>query len=152
MSNVTRILNAIEQGEPDAAGELLPLVSDELRRLAAHQLSHEPPCQTLQATTLVHEVWLRLVRQEERRWQGSGHFFYAANEAMHRILVENARRKQSPRYGGQMQRVNLDDVAPACPMKPDELPALDEALERLAGEDPHAARLVELRFFAELGH
>ncbi len=152
MSEVTQILTAIERGEPAAAGELLPLVYDELRHLAAHQLSHEPPGQTLQATALVHEAWLRLVRQEEHKWSGSRHFFCAAAKAMRRILIENARRKQRLVHGGQMQRVNLEDIAPASPMKPDELLALDEALERLATEDPDAARLVELRFFAGLGH
>ena len=152
MSDLTHILSAVERGEPGAAEELLPLVYDELRRLAAQNLSHEKPGQTLQATALVHEAWLRLVRKDERKWNGSRHFFYAAAQAMRRILTENARRKHRLIHGGQMQRVNLEDIAPASPMKPDELLALDEALERLATEDPDAARLVELRFFAGLGH
>jgi RNA polymerase sigma factor (TIGR02999 family) len=152
MSEVTQILNAIERGEPHAAGELLPLVYEELRRLAANMMSHELPGQTLQATALVHEAWLRLVGTEAREWKDSRHFFYAASQAMRRILCENARRKQCLSHGGQMQRVNLEDIAPASPMKPDELLAMDEALERLAREDPEAARLVELRFFAGLGH
>ena len=152
MAEVTQILTAIERGEPHAAGELLPLVYEELRRLAAQQLARELPGQTLQATALVHEAWLRLVGDADRKWQGSRHFFYAAAQAMRRILVENARRKQRLIHGGQMQRVNLEDIAPASPMKPDELLALDEALEHLAKEDPEAARLIELRFFAGLGH
>ena len=152
MAEVTQLLTAIERGESHAAAELLPLIYDELRRLAALKLSHEKPGQTLQATALVHEAWLRLVRGEERKWHGSRHFFYAAAQAMRRILVENARRKQRLIHGGQIQRVNLEDIAPASPMKPEELLALDEALERLATEDPDAARLVELRFFAGLGH
>jgi RNA polymerase sigma factor (TIGR02999 family) len=152
MSDVTQMLTAIGKGESRAAEELLPLIYDELRRLAAQNLSHEKPGQTLQATALVHEAWLRLVREEGRNWNGSRHFFCAAAEAMRRILIENARRKQRLKHGGQMQRVNLEDIAPASPMKPAELLALDEALERLATEDPDAARLVELRFFAGLGH
>ena len=152
MAEVTQILTAIERGKADAAGDLLPLVYAELRSLAAQKLSHEKPGQTLQATALVHEAWLRLVHDEERKWNGSRHFFFTAAEAMRRILIENARRKQCAKHGGQMQRVNLDDIAPASPMKPNELLALDEALERLAIEDRDAARLVELRFFAGLGH
>ena len=152
MSDVTQILTAIERGEPGAGEELLPLVYEELRRLAAHQLAHERPGQTLQATALVHEAWLRLAGQEERSWHGSRHFFYAAAQAMRRILVENARRKKRLVHGGQMQRVSLENIAPASPMKPEELLALDGALERLAAEEPQAARLVELRFFAGLGH
>jgi len=152
MSDVTQMLTAIGKGEPGAAEELLPLVYDELRRLAARNLSHEKPGQTLQATAMVHEAWLRLVWEEGRNWNGSRHFFYAAAEAMRRILIENARRKQRLKHGGQMQRVNLEDIAPASPMKPAELLALDEALERLATEDLEAAQLIKLRFFAGLGH
>lgn len=152
MSDVTQMLTAIGKGESRAAEELLPLVYDELRHLAAQNLSHEKPGQTLQATALVHEAWLRLVGGEDRNWNGSRHFFYAAAEAMRRILIENARRKQRLKHGGQMQRVNLEDIAPASPMKPDELLALDEALARLAAEDPEAAQLIKLRFFAGLGH
>ena len=152
MSDVTQILTAIERGEPRAAEELLPLVYEELRRLAANLMSHELPGQTLQATALVHEAWLRLAGAEARNWKGSRHFFYAASQAMRRILCENARRKRCASHGGQMQRVNLEDINPAGPMKPDELLALDEALEKLVREDPEAARLVELRFFGGLGH
>jgi RNA polymerase sigma factor (TIGR02999 family) len=152
MAEATRILEAIERGELHAAAELLPLVYEELRRLAANMMSHELPGQTLQATALVHEAWLRLVGAEAREWQGSRHFFYAASQAMRRILCDNARRKQCLSHGGQMQRVSVEDINPANPMKPDELLALDEELERLAAEDPEAARLVELRFFTGLGH
>jgi RNA polymerase sigma factor (TIGR02999 family) len=152
VSEVTRILEAAQQGDPKAAEELLPLVYEELRQLAANMMSHELPGQTLQATALVHEAWLRLVGAEAREWQGSRHFFYAASQAMRRILCDNARRKQCLSHGGQMQRVRVEDINPASPMKPDELLALDEALERLAAEDPEAARLVELRFFTGLGH
>jgi RNA polymerase sigma factor (TIGR02999 family) len=146
------MLQAVEQGDPKAAGELLPLVYNELRKLAASKLAHEKPGQTLQATALVHEAWLRLAQGEERQWNGSRHFFCAAAEAMRRILIENARRKHRLKHGGELQRVSLEGIAAASPMKPEELLALDEALERLAGEDPQAARLVELRFFAGLGH
>ena len=152
MDGVPQPSQLVGANEPRSAQELLPLVYEELRRLAAQQLSLEKPGQTLQATALVHEAWLRLVGEGAREWQGSRHFFYAAAQAMRRILVENARRKQRLRHGGQNQHVNLEDIAPASPMKPDELLALDEALEQLALEDPQAARLVELRFFAGLGH
>ncbi len=152
MGEVTRFLEQWGRGGPGAAEDLLPLVYDELRRVAAQKLSLEKPGQTLQATALVHEAWLRLTRRDERKWNGSRHFFFAAAEAMRRILVENARRKQCLKNGGQMQRVALEDTALASPMRPAELLALDEALERLGTEDPEAARLVKLRFFAGLGH
>ncbi len=152
MTAVTQILAAVERGETHASEELLPLVYEELRHLAAHQLAHEAPGQTLQATALVHEAWLRLTRDQDRKWNGSRHFFYAAAEAMRHILVDNARRKHRLRHGGQMQRVDLEELSAGSPMKPDEVWALDEALGRLAGEDPEAARFVELRFFAGLGH
>ena len=152
MSEVTRILQATEQGDPKAAGELLPLVYAELRQLAAQKLSHERPGQTLQATALVHEAWLRLVREEDRNWQDPQHFFCAAATAMRRILIENARRKHSPKHGGDLERVNLEDVAPAELLRSDQLLALDEALEKLVIEDADAARLVDLRYFAGLGH
>ncbi len=152
VSEVTRILSAIECGESSAAEELLPIVYDQLRQLAAQRLACERPGQTLQATALVHEAWLRLVDGEERKWNGSRHFFYAAAQAMRRILIENARRKQRRKHGGALQRVPLDEVTLVGRMKPDALLALDEALQRLAAEDPPAARLVELRFFAGLGH
>jgi RNA polymerase sigma factor (TIGR02999 family) len=152
MQDVEHKPQAAGSEAPPSAAELLPVVYEELRRLAAQKLSHEKPGQTLQATALVHEAWLRLVREEDRTWNDPQHFFCAAAQAMRRILIENARRKQRLKHGGQMHPVNLDDIAPASPMKPDELLALDEALERLAAEDPEAARLVELRFFAGLGH
>ena len=142
----------MEQGETRAAEELLPILYEELRRLAANQLSHERPGQTLQATALVHEAWLRLVHDGDRTWNGSRHFYFAAAQAMRRILIENARRKQRLKHGGELERVNADDLPLASPMKAEELLALDEALSLLAGEDPDAARLVELRFFAGLGH
>jgi RNA polymerase sigma factor (TIGR02999 family) len=151
MDEVTRILSAIEQGDPHAAAQLLPQVYEELRKLAAQRLSHERPGQTLQATALVHEAYLRLVGGEpEAGWDSRGHFFAAAAEAMRRILVENARRKGRQKRGGGLARVDLEDAELACRMPPHELLALDEALARLAVEDPVKARLVELRFFAGL--
>lgn len=152
MEDVPRPSPLVGPEAPRSAPEFLPLVYEELRRLAAQKLSHEKPGQTLQATALVHEAWLRLIQAEDRTWNDPKHFFCVAAQAMRRILIENARRKQSVRHGGQMQRVNLEDISPAGPMKPDELLALDEALGRLATEDLDAARLVELRFFAGLGH
>jgi RNA polymerase sigma factor (TIGR02999 family) len=151
MSEVTRILSAIEQGDPHAAEQLLPLVYDELRKLAAQRLAQEKPGQTLQATALVHEAYLRLVDGEQaQHWNSRGHFFAAAAKAMRRILIENARSKQCLRHGGGMRRVELADVA--SPQPEDDVLALDEALSRLAAEDPVAARVVELRHFAGLGH
>jgi RNA polymerase sigma factor (TIGR02999 family) len=144
---VTRLLQAIDGGDPHAAAELLPLVYDELRRLAAQKLASEPPGQTLQATALVHEAYLRLVGQG---WDGRGHFFAAAAEAMRRILVEQARRKKAGKRGGGRARVSLDDVEPAAPELREDVLALDAALTRLATADPSAARLVELRYFAGL--
>ncbi len=152
MSEVTQILTAVERGQPGAAEELLPLVYEELRHLAAHKLTHEKPGQTLQATALVHEAWLRLLQEEDRTWNDSLHFFRAAAQAMRRILIESARRKQSCKHGGHLQRVNLEDIALASPMRANELLALDDALNRFAVEDPVAAQLVELRFFTGLGH
>ena len=135
-----------------SAGELLPLVYQELRRLAVTRLAQEKPGQTLQPTALVHEAWLRLVREENRQWIDSKHFFCAAATAMRRILIENARRKGRVNHGGGLQRIELTETALACPIKPDELLALDDALSRLALEEPQAALLVELRYFAGLGH
>src|SRR5262249_56635737 len=132
MTNVTRILSAIEQGDPHAAHELLPLVYDALRQLAAQKLAQEKPGQTLEATALVHEAYVRLVDVEQaQHWDSRGHFFAAAAEAMRRILVERARRKRRPKHGGGRQRVELDDAVPAQESQPDLL-ALDEALTRLA--------------------
>ena len=151
MSEVTRILSAIEQGDSHAAAQLLPLVYDELRKLAAQKLAQEKPGQTLQATALVHEAYLRLVGPADAaRWDSRGHFFAAAAEAMRRILVDAARRKRTEKHGGHRRRVALSDV-PANPEVADErLLALDAALTRLAAEDPVAARVVELRHFAGL--
>ena len=138
MTNVTHILSAIEQGDPHAAEQLLPLVDDELRKLAAQKLAHEAPGQTLQATALVHEAYLRLVGPADaERWENRGHFFAAAAEAMRRILVENARRKRSVKHGGGRRRVPLDE-AHRLAESPDDLLALDDALTRLA-DDPNPA-------------
>lgn len=152
MNEVTRILSAIEGGDTRAAERLLPLVYNELRRLASQRLAREKPGQTLQATALVHEAYLRLVQGgDEHGWDSRGHFFVAAAEAMRRILVENARRKARLKRGGNLQRVDLDvDAIDAPTRDADELLALDEALATLAEEDPRSAKLVELRFFAGL--
>jgi RNA polymerase sigma factor (TIGR02999 family) len=153
MSEVTRILSAIEQGDGKAAGQLLPLVYDELRKLAAAKLAHEKPGQTLQATALVHEAYLRLVDVEKsQHWNSRGHFFAAAAEAMRRILAENARQKRRLKRGASQPRTPLDDVTVECEVSQDDLLALDEALTRLAQEDPEKADVVKLRFFAGLSH
>ena len=152
MGAVTRILEAIDQGDPQAAEELLPLVYDELRRLAAQKLSLEKPGQTLQATALVHEAYLRLVGSEDQRWECRGHFFAAAAEAMRRILVENARRKKSPKHGGDLRRLDLSQSELAVGQTYDDLIALDEALERFSQADPTKADLVKLRYFAGLSN
>jgi RNA polymerase sigma factor (TIGR02999 family) len=151
MNDLTRILSAIEQGDPRAAEQLLPLVYDELRKLAARRLAHEKPGQTLQATALVHEAYLRLVGSDPARtWDGRGHFFAAAAEAMRRILVENARRKQTRKHGGDRRRADLDLDALVAPEPQMDLLALDAALNQLAERDPQKSRLVELRYFAGL--
>jgi RNA polymerase sigma factor (TIGR02999 family) len=151
MSEVTRILSAIEQGDPSAAGELLPLVYEELRKLAAAKLGQEKPGQTLQATALVHEAYLRLVGGEQpQRWNSRGHFFGAAAEAMRRILINRARDKGRLKRGGGHSRVALDDLSDPVSASADDLLDLDEALERLAVAYPQAAHLVKLRFFAGL--
>ena len=137
---------------PREPAELLPLVYAELRQLAAQKLAQEKPGHTLQATALVHEAWLRLEREHNRTWQNPQHFFCAAATAMRRILIENARRKHSPKHGGDLHRTGLNHVAPAELIPSDELLALDEALARLAEEDGDAAKLVDLRFFAGLSH
>ncbi|MBI3849789.1 MAG: sigma-70 family RNA polymerase sigma factor [Verrucomicrobia bacterium] len=152
MSEVTRILESIEQGEKHASADLLPLVYDELRQLAAQKLSRERPGQTLQATALVHEAWLRLIGPVESSWNGRGHFFSAAAEAMRRILVENARRKNRLRHGGGLQRVDVDEVEVACGMPSEELLAVNEALGQLEQLDATGAQIVKLRFFAGLTH
>ncbi len=154
INEATRLLSAIQQGDPHAAEHLLPLIYEELRQLAAHKLAHEKPGQTLQATALVHEAYLRLVDVKKvQHWDGRGHFFAAAAEAMRRILIDRARRKQSRIRGGGMRRVNLDAAAPlAAPedAAAEDLLVLDEALRQLESEDPLKARLVKLRYFAGL--
>ena len=151
MSEVTRILSAIDQGEPHAAEQLLPLVYDELRRLAAHKMAQEKPGQTLDATALVHEAYLRLTGDNPGQpWSSRGHFFAAAAEAMRRILIDNARRKQAEKHGGGWQRHDLLEAELAIDSTSDEMLAVDAALSRLAAKEPLIGRLVELRFFAGL--
>ena len=158
MNDVTRILTAIEQGDPSAAEQLLPLVYEELRKLAAQKLAQEATGQTLQATALVHEAYLRLVppvggetsTRPDLHWDGRGHFFAAAAEAMRRILVENARRKRRIRHGGGRKRLNLDGLDLRAEGSPAHILALDEALERLAADEPAVAQVVQLRYFAGL--
>lgn len=152
MTDVTRILSAIEQGDPSAAEQLLPLVYDELRKLAAQRLVLEKPGQTLQATALVHEAYLRLVDAEQaQHWNSRGHFFAAAAEAMRRILIDRARQKQTHKAGGGCHRLDLDDIQPALDEAGDDrLLVLDEALRQLEAEAPRKAELVKLRFFAGL--
>lgn len=151
MSDVTRILQAIERGDPHAAAELLPLVYNELKKLAILRMSREQPGQTLQATALVHEAYLRLVDEEPARlWDSRGHFFAAAAEAMRRILVEQARRKKSLKRGGELERVALEDVQPSIEAPNLDVLALHEALEKLQAQDARKATLVKLRFFAGL--
>ena len=150
MSDVTRILNAIEHGDARAASELLALVYDELRRVAAHKMANEAPGQTLQPTALVHEAWLRLGGDQQPTWQNRAHFFGAAAEAMRRILVDRARAKQALKRGGDLERVDIDAVELPSPMPDDELLALDEALNRLTTVDTRAAEMVKLCFFVGL--
>ena len=155
MKDVTQILNAIQQGDPRAAEQLLPLVYDELRQLAAQKLAQEKPGQTLQATALVHEAYVRLVGSgeaagREPRWDSRGHFFAAAAEAMRRILIDRAREKRAQKRGGGRRRLDIDAIDLATRATPDQLVAIDDALARLAQGDPAAARLVELRYFAGL--
>lgn len=150
MSDVTRILNAIEQGDAKATDELLPLVYEELRLLAAQKLSKEPPGQTLQATALVHEAYIRLVGDEPQSWNSRGHFFAAAAEAMRRILVENARRKRSEKHGGDRDRIPLEAREVEVTMPSDQIVALSDALDALEREDREVAQLVKLRYFVGL--
>jgi RNA polymerase sigma factor (TIGR02999 family) len=151
MNEVTRILSAIDQGDPLASEQLLPLVYEELRKLAARRLTNEKPGQTLQATALVHEAYVRLVGPDGgRNWDGRGHFFAAAAEAMRRILIDNARRKRTGKHGGGLRRQELDEVEIVAGEPVEDLLALDEALGRLAAEDPAKAELVKLRYFAGL--
>ena len=150
MSNFTVILSRIDQGDPQAADELLPLVYEELRKLAAHKMARESPGQTLQATALVHEAWLRLGGDEQPDWKNRAHFFAAAAEAMRRILIDTARRKNYLRHGGGVERVNLDGLDLAASMDDEQLLALNEALDHLAEHDAEKAKVVKLRFFAGL--
>src|SRR4051812_37303379 len=151
MNDVTRILSAIEHGDSRAAGEILPLVYDELRKLAAQRLAQEKPGQTLQATALVHEAYLRLVDADQAQgWDSRGHFFAAAAEAMRRILVENARRKKTEKHGGRRKRIDLSQAEPITQADPDAILDLDEGLTILAAEDPEAAAVAKLRIFAGL--
>lgn len=150
VSEITRILSAAESGDPKAAEELLPLVYAELRRLAAHKMAGEAPGQTLQPTALVHEAWLRLTGDASAKFQNRSHFFAAAAEAMRRVLIDNARRKQSQKRGANLERVDLDDVDVAARADDTTLLLIDDALAKLAREDPPSAELVKLRFFAGL--
>ena len=150
MNDITRVLSAIEHGDPQAAGQLLPLVYGELRNFAAQRLAEEKPGQTLQATALVHEAYLRLVGQSDPGWANRGHFFAAAAEAMRRILVESARRKKRLRHGGGLQRTELPDDRPVLNSPVEDVEAVNEALEKLAAEDASAAELVKLHYFAGL--
>jgi RNA polymerase sigma factor (TIGR02999 family) len=153
MADLTRILDAIQRGDPQAAEELLPLVYDELRYLAAQKLSHESPGQTLEATALVHEAYLRLVGTENQSWDNRGHFFKAAAEAMRRILIDNARRKRTDRHGGNQKRVELNESDVSVignSSELDEILAIDEALEKLEAKDQLKAELIKLRFYAGL--
>src|ERR1051326_1153890 len=150
MSDVTRILERVEHGDGNAAEELLPLVYEELRKLAAQKMANEMPGQTLQPTALVHEAWLRLTAGANQEWNGRGHFFAAAAEAMRRILVENARRKRRIKHGGELQRVGMTTLDVAILSDDEHLLAVDEALKKLAARDPLGAQLIKLRFFAGL--
>ena len=148
MSDVTRILEAVHAGEAKAADELLPLVYDELRKLAAHKMSLQPPGQTLQATALVHEAYLRLLGNEEKRWENRRHFFSAAAEAMRHILIDRARRRLRVRHGENAEKLPLDEIEIAAPARDEIVLQLDEALEKLAEISPEQAEIVKLRFFA----
>jgi len=150
LSDVTRILESIEQGDLKAADELLPLVYGELRKLAAARMANEAPNQTLQPTALVHEAWLRLVGNENPQFANRAHFFAAAAEAMRRILIDKARRKKAIRHGGDQQRVDLEDLEVAAPGGDDELLAVNEALDKLAAQNQTEAELVKLRYFVGL--
>jgi RNA polymerase sigma factor (TIGR02999 family) len=152
MSDVTRLLSAIDRSDPEAAEELLPLLYEELRKLAAQKMANEAPGQTLQPTALVHEAWLRLVGSGQEHWNSRGHFFGAAAEAMRRILVERARKKARVRHGGQLERVALDHVTVASQDNDDTVLAIHEALEKLGAQSPQKAEVVKLRYFAGMEH
>lgn len=150
MSDITHILHAIEQGDAKTADELLPLVYEELRKLAAYKMANESPDQTLQPTALVHEAWLRLTGKENVQWNGRAHFFAAAAESMRRILIDNARRKHALRHGGGQQRVDILEQDIAASADDEQLLAINEALDKLAAQDKQKAELVKLRFFVGL--
>jgi len=150
VSDITRILQSIEQGHAQAADELLPLVYEELRKLAGQRMANEAAGHTLQPTALVHEAWLRLVGDQNEKWDGRGHFFAAAAESMRRILIEHARRKKAVKRGGEFERVNFENIEVAILADPEALLLVNEALEKLEQEDREAAQLVKLRFFAGL--
>ena len=150
MSDVTVILNRVQQGDPHAAEDLLPLVYQELRRLATHKMANEAAGHTLQPTALVHEAWLRLVANQNPQWNGRANFFGAAAEAMRRILVENGRRKRAARHGGGQAKLDIQEIELAAPAPDDELLAVNDALEKLAARDPKKAELVKLRYFVGL--
>ena len=152
MSDVTRNLDRVQQGDPKAAEELLPLVYDELRKLAAHKMGNEAPGQTLQPTALVHEAWLRLGGDDQPAWQNRAHFLAAAAEAMRRILVESVRRKLRLKRGGGGERVELNESAIQAPAEDEKILQVHEALEVLSVEDPETAQIVKLRFFVGLSH
>lgn len=150
MSDLTQVLERVTHGDPRAGEELLPLVYDELRKLAAHKMAQEPPGHTLQPTALVHEAWLRLVRAENADWNGRAHFFGAAAEAMRRILVEHARRKNAQRHDGAQAKLDIDGIEIPAPAKDEELLALSDALEQFTKRDQRKAELVKLRYFVGL--
>jgi len=152
MHQVTQLLNAIESGDPRASDELLPLVYEELRKLASVKMSQEVPGQTLQPTALVHEAWLRLVGDENPQWNSRGHFFAAAAEAMRRILVENARKRAREKHGGKLQRIDITELNIAITTDDEKLLLVNEALEKLHEIDPSGAQLIKLRFFAGLSN
>ena len=151
MNEITRILNSVQDDETAAINQLLPAVYEELRRLARHKMAGESSGHTLQPTALVHEAWLRLVSPGQQSWQNRAHFFTAAAEAMRRILIDRARRKQAIRHGAGQQRLNVDEVEIAAPMQDDELLAVNDALERFSQHAPQKAELVKLRYFAGMG-
>ena len=150
MSDVTHILDRVQQGDPHAAEELLPLVYDELRRLAAHKMANESAGQTLQPTALVHEAWLRLVGNKNKKWDGRAHFFAAAAEAMRRILIDRARRKRAERHGGGQPRLDIHELEIAAPARDEELLAVSEALDKFAARDKQKAEFIKLRYFVGL--
>jgi RNA polymerase sigma factor (TIGR02999 family) len=150
MSDVTQVLQAIDRGDPRAAAELLPLVYEELRKLAASKMAREAPGQTLQPTALVHEAWLKLAGAEQRQWDSRAHFFGAAAEAMRRILIDTARRKQAARHGAGQQRLDIQELEIALPVTDEQLLPLNDALEKLAEQDKAKAELVKLRYFVGL--